>query len=70
MASNISKVNNIFLEIHNILTEKNDDIKTIEATRSKTKIFEPLIHNSGIAGKVPSNNTINPNDYYSILDLV
>jgi hypothetical protein len=70
MANKISLINDELLEIHNILTGNNHKMYDIEKNRSKIKLFEPLIHDNGVNGKLASGDSVDSTKYYSLLDLI
>ena len=60
--SAIEKLNKDLLEIHNILSGRE------EISEIKLPLSRQLIHEAGTQGLIVHNETVNPDDYYSLLD--
>lgn len=65
---NIQKFKESALKLHNTFSGRSDTVEDVIASMQGETLYEPLIHDNGIGGKLSSNGMIHVEEFYPLFD--
>lgn len=67
MSDHLKKINELLLDIHNSVSDKNETMEDVMANFDKRKIIKPMIRTAQVGGKLVHNKMIHVGEYIDVI---